>query len=40
MYRGSTEPVLDSLFDSYSEKDRIFLVGNSKSSSCPAYTVY
>ena len=40
VYRGSAEPVLDSLSDSYSDEDRIFLVGNSRSSSCPAYTVY
>ena len=40
IYRGSTEPVLDSLSDSYSDEDRIFSVGNSRSSSCPAYTVY
>ena len=25
MYRGSTEPVLDSLSDSYSDENRIFL---------------
>ena len=37
VYRGSTEPVLDSLSDSYSDEDS---VGNSRSSSCPAYTVY
>ena len=40
VYRGSAEPVLDSLSDSYSNEDRIFLVGSSRSSSCPAYTVY
>ena len=40
IYIGSTEPVLDSLSDSYSDEDRIFSVGNSRSSSCPAYTVY
>ena len=40
VYNGKAEPVLVSLLDSYSDKDRIFLVGNSRSSSCPAYTVY
>ena len=40
VYRGSTEPVLDLLSDSYSDEDRIFSVGNSRSFSCPAYTVY
>jgi len=40
VYRGSAEPVLDSLSDLYSDKDRIFSVGNSRPSSCPAYTVY
>ena len=40
VYRGSAEPVLDSLSDSYSDEDRIFSVGNSRSFSCPAYTVY
>ena len=40
VYRGSAEPVLDSLSDLYSDEDRIFSVGNSRSSSCPAYTVY
>jgi len=36
VYNGKAEPVLVSL----SDEDRIFLVGNSRSSSCPAYTVY
>jgi len=40
LYKESAEPVLDLLSDSYSEEDRIFSVGNSSSSSCPAYTVY
>ena len=40
VYNGKAEPVLVSLLDSYLDKDRIFLVGNSRSSSCPAYTVY
>jgi len=40
VYNGKVEPVLVSLLGSYSDKDRIFLVGNSRSSSCPAYTVY
>ena len=39
VYRGSAKPVLDLLSDSYSDEDRIFLVGNSRSSSCPTYTV-
>ncbi len=39
VYRGSTEPVLDLLSNLYSDEDRIFSVGNSRSSSCPAYTV-
>jgi len=37
VYKGSTEPMLVLLFDSYSD-DKI-LVSNSKYSSCPAYTV-
>jgi len=40
VYNGKVEPVLVSLSDSYSDEDRIFSVGNSRSSSCPAYTVY
>jgi len=40
VYSGKVEPVLVSLLGSYSNKDRIFLVGNSRSSSCPTYTVY
>jgi len=39
VYNGRVEPVLVSLSDSYLDDDR-FLVGNSRSSSCPAYTVY
>jgi len=37
VYKGSAEPMLVLLFDSYSD-DKI-LVSNSKYSSCPAYTV-
>jgi len=40
VYKGSAEPVLDSLSDSYSDEDKIFSVGSNRSSSCPAYTVY
>ena len=40
VYSGKAEPVLVSLSDLYSDEDRIFSVGNSRSSSCPAYTVY
>jgi len=40
VYKGSAEPVLDLLSDLYSDEDRIFLVGSSRSSSCPAYTIY
>ena len=40
IYNGRAEPVLVSLSDLYSEDDRIFSVGNSRSSSCPAYTIY
>ena len=35
VYNGKAEPVLVSLSDSYSDEDRIFSVGNSRSSSCP-----
>jgi len=40
VYNGKAEPVLVSLSDLYSDEDRIFSVGNSRSSSCLAYTVY
>jgi len=40
VYNGKVEPVLVLLSDSYSDEDRIFSVGNSRSSSCPAYTIY
>ena len=40
VYRGSAEPVLDSLSNLYSDEDKIFSVGSSRSSSYPAYTVY
>jgi len=40
IYNGKAKPILVSLSDSYSDEDRIFSVGNSRSSSCPAYTVY
>jgi len=40
VYNGKAEPMLVSLLDSYSDKDRIFSVGNSRFSSCLAYTVY
>ena len=40
VYKGSAEPVLDSLSDLYSDEDRIFSIGNSRSSSCPVYTIY
>jgi len=39
VYNGKTEPVLVSVSDSYSEDDAI-LVGDSRYSSYPAYTVY
>ena len=38
VYRGSAEPVLDSVSDSYLE-DEIILVCDSGSSSSPAYTI-
>jgi len=38
MYRKRAEPVLVLLSDSYSEDDSIF-VCDSRSSSCPAYTI-
>ena len=34
-----TDPMLDSVSDSYSEDEEIS-VGDSRHSSCPAYTVY
>ena len=37
VYSGRTEPVLDSVLDSYSE-DEIILVYDSRPSSSPAYT--
>jgi len=40
VYRGSVEPVLDSLSNLYSNEDRIFSVGSSRSSSYPTYTIY
>ena len=42
IYNGKAKPVLVSLSDSDSDsdEDRIFSVGNNRSSSCPAYTVY
>jgi len=40
VYNGKAEPVLVLLSDSYSDEDRIFSVGNNRSSSCPAYTIY
>jgi len=40
VYKGKVEPVLVSLSDLYLDEDRIFLVSNSRFSSCPAYTVY
>jgi len=39
VYNGSTEPMLVSASNSYSE-DKEILVGDSKHSSYPAYTVY
>jgi len=39
VYNGSMEPTLVSASDSYSENNKI-LVGDSRHSSCPAYTVY
>ena len=38
VYRGSAEPVLDSVSDSYSE-DEIILICDSGSSSSPTYTI-
>jgi len=38
VYRGSTESVLVSLSDSYSEDNKIS-ISDSRPSSCPAYTV-
>jgi len=38
VYRGSAEPVLDSVLDLYLE-DEIILVCDSGSSSSPAYTI-
>jgi len=38
-YKGSTEPVLVSPSDSYSDEERI-LVGDNRHSSCPVYTIY
>jgi len=40
VYNGKVELVLVSLLDLDLDEDRIFSVGNSRSSSCPAYTVY
>jgi len=39
VYNGKTEPVLVSVLDSYSEDD-VILVGDSRYSSYPDYTVY
>ena len=39
VYRGKTKPVLVSVSDSYSEDD-VILVGDSRYSSYPAYTIY
>ena len=39
VYNGRVEPMLVSLSDSYSEDD-VILVGDSRYSSYPAYTVY
>jgi len=39
VYKRSTEPVLVLASDSYSE-DKEILVGSSRPSSCPVYTVY
>ena len=39
VYNGRAEPVLVSLSDSYSE-DNAILVGDSRYSSYPAYTIY
>jgi len=39
VYNGSIEPVLVSASSSYSEDDEIS-VGDSRYSSCPAYTFY
>ena len=39
VYNGSAEPVLVLASDSYSE-DKEILVGDSRHSSCPAYTIY
>ena len=38
VYNGNTEPVLDSVLDSYSE-DEIISVCDSRPSSSPAYTI-
>ena len=38
VYSGNTEPVLDSVLDSYSE-DEIISLCDSRPSSSPAYTV-
>jgi len=38
VYKGSAEPVLVSLSDSYSDEDSVS-VHDSRPSSCPAYTV-
>ena len=38
VYKGSTEPVLVSPSDSYSENK--ISVDDSRHSSCPAYTIY
>jgi len=39
VYSGSAEPMLVSLSDSYSDKDR-FSVGDNRPSSCPVHTIY
>ena len=39
VYNGSMKPVLVSLSNSYSDKDR-FSVGDNRPSSCSVYTVY
>ena len=38
VYKGSAEPVLVSLSDSYSDEDSVS-VSDSRPSSCPAYTI-
>ena len=38
MYKGSVDPVLDSLSNSYSDEDSVS-ISDSRPSSCPAYTV-